>query len=48
MNNRIKFHLDEQVKSVIALELRRRGIDLTTSVSEDFLLQIMRSRVKLH
>ena len=32
MSNRIKFHLDEQVKSVIARELRRRGIDVTTTV----------------
>ena len=32
MNNRIKFHLDEQVKSVIARELCRRGIDVTTTV----------------
>ena len=32
MNNRIKFHLDEQVKSVIARELIRRGIDVTTTV----------------
>ncbi len=32
MSNRIRFHLDEQVKSVIARELRRRGIDVTTTV----------------
>ena len=32
MSNRIRFHLDEQVKSAIARELRRRGIDVTTTV----------------
>lgn len=32
MSNWIRFHLDEQVKSVIAGELRRRGIDVTTTV----------------
>lgn len=32
MSSRIQFHLDEQVKSVIARELRRRGIDVTTTV----------------
>lgn len=32
MSNRIKFHLDEQIKSVIARELLRRGIDVTTTV----------------
>ncbi|MEC4813883.1 MAG: DUF5615 family PIN-like protein [Scytonema sp. PMC 1069.18] len=32
MSSRIRFHLDEQVKSVIARELRRRGIDVTTTV----------------
>ena len=32
MNSRIKFHLDEQVKSVVARELRRREIDVTTTV----------------
>ena len=32
MSSRIHFHLDEQVKSVIARELRRRGIDVTTTV----------------
>ncbi len=32
MSNRIRFHLDEQVKSVIARELRCRGIDVTTTV----------------
>ncbi|MDJ0708557.1 MAG: DUF5615 family PIN-like protein [Leptolyngbyaceae cyanobacterium MO_188.B28] len=32
MSRRIRFHLDEQVKSVIARELRRRGIDVTTTV----------------
>ncbi|MDJ0679488.1 MAG: DUF5615 family PIN-like protein [Xenococcaceae cyanobacterium MO_167.B52] len=32
MNDKIKFHLDEHVKSAIARELRRRGIDVTTTV----------------
>ncbi|MGK7925803.1 MAG: DUF5615 family PIN-like protein [Spirulina sp.] len=32
MSNRIRFHLDEQVKTVIAKQLRRRGIDVTTTV----------------
>ena len=32
MSSRIHFHLDEQVKSVIAREMRRRGIDVTTTV----------------
>ncbi|MBP0015957.1 MAG: DUF5615 family PIN-like protein [Cyanobacteria bacterium SBLK] len=32
MSSRIRFHLDEQVKTVIAKELRRRGIDVTTTV----------------
>jgi len=32
MNERIRFHLDENVDPVIALALRRYGIDVTTSV----------------
>ncbi|WP_071590869.1 DUF5615 family PIN-like protein [Synechococcus sp. PCC 7336] len=32
MSNRIRLQLDEQVKSVIARELRHRGIDVTTTV----------------
>ncbi|QSJ16465.1 DUF5615 family PIN-like protein [Nostoc sp. UHCC 0702] len=32
MSSRIRFHLDEQVKLVIARELRRYGIDVTTTV----------------
>ena len=31
MSRRIHFHFDEQVKSAIARELRRRGIDVTTT-----------------
>jgi len=31
MDNRIKFHLDENVSNAIALGLRRRGIDITTT-----------------
>ncbi|MBE9228096.1 DUF5615 family PIN-like protein [Phormidium sp. LEGE 05292] len=32
MSDRIKYHLDEQVKKAIAFELRRCGIDVTTTV----------------
>ena len=32
VNSKIKFHLDEQVKSVVVRELRRREIDVTTTV----------------
>jgi predicted nuclease of predicted toxin-antitoxin system len=32
VSDRIRFHLDEQVNSAIAIELRRRGIDVTTTV----------------
>ncbi len=32
MSDRIRFHLDEQVKSTIARELGRHGIDVTTTV----------------
>ena len=32
MSSRIRFHLDEQVKSAVARELRRRGIDVKTTV----------------
>ena len=32
MSRRIRFHLDEQVNSVVARELRCRGIDVTTTV----------------
>ena len=32
VSDQLKFHLDEQVKSVIARELLRRGIDVTTTV----------------
>ena len=31
MDNKIKFHLDENVSNAIALGLRRRGIDVTTT-----------------
>jgi predicted nuclease of predicted toxin-antitoxin system len=31
VNNRIQFHLDENVDPDIALALRRHGIDVTTS-----------------
>ncbi len=32
MKNKIRFHLDEQVDPEIASQLRRRGIDVTTTV----------------
>ena len=32
MKDKIRFHLDEQVNPEIALQLRRRGIDVTTTV----------------
>jgi hypothetical protein len=32
VSSRIRFHLDEQVKSLIARGLRRRDIDVTTTV----------------
>ncbi|NEP36975.1 MULTISPECIES: hypothetical protein [unclassified Moorena] len=32
MSKRIRYHLDEHIKSVIARELRHRGIDVTTTV----------------
>lgn len=32
MSARIKFHLDEHIKTAIAYELRRQGIDVTTTV----------------
>ncbi|NEQ71377.1 MAG: hypothetical protein F6K21_39045 [Symploca sp. SIO2D2] len=32
MSSRIRFHLDEQVQSVIVRGLLRRGIDVTTTV----------------
>ena len=32
MSERIRFHLDEQVDPEIAVQLRRRGIDVTTTV----------------
>ena len=32
MKDKIRFHLDEQVDPEIALQLPRRGIDVTTTV----------------
>ncbi|NEQ67678.1 MAG: hypothetical protein F6K21_19660 [Symploca sp. SIO2D2] len=32
VSNKISYHLDEHIKSVIARELRNRGIDVTTTV----------------
>jgi hypothetical protein len=31
VSERIRFHLDENVKSAVARELRRRGIDVTAT-----------------
>ena len=45
MKDKIRFHLDEQVDPEIASQLRRRGIDVTTTVevglrtsSDEFIL----------
>ena len=32
MNNKIRFHLDEHVPHSVAVALRRRGIDVTTTI----------------
>ena len=37
MDNKIKFHLDENVSNSIALGLRHRGIDVTTTPEENLL-----------
>ncbi|MBV7334533.1 DUF5615 family PIN-like protein [Chloroflexi bacterium TSY] len=37
MNNRIRFHLDENVNPVIAKALRQYGIDVTTSTEAEVL-----------
>ncbi|WP_449420403.1 DUF5615 family PIN-like protein [Phormidium nigroviride] len=39
MSERIRFHLDENVKSSVARELRRRGIDVTTTIEAGLLGQ---------
>lgn len=39
MSERIRFHLDENVKSAVARELRRRGIDVTTTIEAGLLSQ---------
>ncbi|NJM61771.1 MAG: DUF5615 family PIN-like protein [Oscillatoriales cyanobacterium RU_3_3] len=39
MSERIRFHLDENVKSAVARELRRRGIDVTTTMEAGLLAQ---------
>ena len=39
MSERIRFHLDENVKSAVARELRRRGIDVTTTIEAGLLAQ---------
>ena len=37
MSERIRFHLDENVKSAVARELRRRLIDVTTTIEAGLL-----------
>jgi predicted nuclease of predicted toxin-antitoxin system len=37
MKEKIKFHLDENVSQAIALGLRRRGVDVTTTPEEGLL-----------
>ncbi|MDB9509224.1 DUF5615 family PIN-like protein [Microcystis aeruginosa CS-338/01] len=37
MGNKIKFHLDENVSYNIALGLRQRGLDITTTPEENLL-----------
>ncbi len=39
MSERIRFHLDENVKSAVARELRRRLIDVTTTIEAGLLAQ---------
>ena len=39
MTEKIKFHLDENVRNAIAQGLKRRGIDVTTT-SEQFLIGV--------
>ena len=39
MSERIRFHLDENVKSAVARELRRRLIDVTTTIEAGLLGQ---------
>jgi hypothetical protein len=37
MGNKIKFHLDENISYSIALGLRHRGLDVTTTPEENLL-----------
>ncbi|MEG4284724.1 DUF5615 family PIN-like protein [Microcoleus sp. A006_D1] len=39
MSERIRFHLDENVKSAVARELRRRSIDVTTTIEARLLAE---------
>jgi predicted nuclease of predicted toxin-antitoxin system len=39
VSERIRFHLDENVKSAVARELRRRSIDVTTTIEAGLLGQ---------
>ncbi len=40
MSTRLRFHLDEQVDSAIAIGLRRHGIDVTTTVEAGLRTQV--------
>ncbi len=40
MSTRLRFHLDEQVDSAIAIGLRRQGIDVTTTVEAGLRTQL--------
>ncbi|MGI0483553.1 DUF5615 family PIN-like protein [Geminocystis sp. CENA526] len=37
MENKIKFHLDENISQAIANGLKRRGIDVTTTPEQNFI-----------
>jgi hypothetical protein len=39
VSERIRFHLDENVKSAVGRELRRRLIDVTTTIEAGLLAQ---------
>ncbi|MBE9165604.1 DUF5615 family PIN-like protein [Tychonema sp. LEGE 06208] len=45
MSERIRFHLDENVKSAVARELRRRLIDVTTTIEAGLLAQTDESQL---
>jgi predicted nuclease of predicted toxin-antitoxin system len=54
VKNKIRFHLDEQVDPEIAVQLRRRGIDVTTTVevglrtcSDEYQLDFIRQQKRV-